>query len=46
MRGNSRMEAIIKQVRWFGQMEIVMKEDGRREECKGEDCLSIMKASF
>jgi len=46
MRGNSRMEAIIKQVRWSGRTEIAMKEDGRREECKGEDCLSIMKDSF
>jgi hypothetical protein len=46
MRDNSRMEAIIKQVRWFGRTEIATKEDGRREECRGEDYLSIMKDSF
>jgi hypothetical protein len=46
MRGNSKMEATTNRVGLLGRMEIAMREDGRREGWKEEDCLNIMKASF
>ena len=43
MRDNSKMEATISKVKWYGQMGIVMKADGKRERCKEEVYLNIMK---
>lgn len=38
------MEAIISRVELLGQMEIAMREDGRRVGWKEEGCLNITKA--